>query len=169
MRTQIIGKIISTQIGIFGPNEVKYGYITIQSEDSASINVKIDAYTMYETLKIGDQVVIGTESLGDTDILVARKIILAEGEISHQADTAEERHASFAQERPPGPAGQYRPDPQAAAGGSTAGDSRDNGRTPQVQGRGRMCKGHSLSRDKGKYKGRDAPYRPGVQVHAIFL
>lgn len=89
MRTQIIGKIISTQIGIFGPNEVKYGYIAIQSDEDTSINVKIDAFTMYETLNIGDQVIIGAESLGDTNILVARKIILAEGEFIHQVDTAE--------------------------------------------------------------------------------
>jgi hypothetical protein len=89
MRGQVSGKIISNQLGIFGPNETKYGYISVQTKEKTTINIKIDAYTQYETLKIGDAVIIETEPLGNTDILVARKIILDKRKISYQANTAE--------------------------------------------------------------------------------
>ncbi|MFW9963744.1 MAG: hypothetical protein ACFFCX_09285 [Candidatus Sifarchaeia archaeon] len=76
MREIIHGKIISTNLGEFSKKKVVYGYLGIELPDKEHIKVKVDAYTQYETLNLGDKVVVEIESLGDTDILVARKIQL---------------------------------------------------------------------------------------------
>ena len=72
----IEGKIISSQIGTFGKTEFPYGYITIEISQGKNVAVKIDSYTWYETLEIGNNVVVEVSNLGTTDILVARKISL---------------------------------------------------------------------------------------------
>jgi hypothetical protein len=74
---QIIeGKIISSQLGEFGKKEILYGYIGVEINPTHHVAIKIDSYTSYETLEIGDHVVIEASRLGTTDILVARKISL---------------------------------------------------------------------------------------------
>jgi hypothetical protein len=85
---EITGKIISTQLGVFGRDELRYGYISVQTKDNKVIKIKIDSYTTYETLNLGDRVVVETEFLGDTNILVARKVHHAESDLSHQTNTA---------------------------------------------------------------------------------
>jgi hypothetical protein len=75
----IEGKIISNQIGTFGRTEFPYGYLTIEISPRENIVVKIDSYTKYETLEIGNQVVVEVAHLGTTDILVARKVNLKTG------------------------------------------------------------------------------------------
>ena len=71
------GKIISSQIGFFGKKELVYGYITIESQDGKHVTMKVDAYTEYETIKVGDLVRVDVHSLTNTDILVAREIVAA--------------------------------------------------------------------------------------------
>ncbi len=70
----IEGKIVSSQLGEFGKNEIVYGYITIEVSPNQNVLVKIDSYTWYETLDIGNDVIIKAKTLGTTDILVARKV-----------------------------------------------------------------------------------------------
>jgi len=72
----IEGKIISSQIGAFGKTEFPYGYITIEISQGKNVAVKIDSFTWYETLEIGNHVIVEVLNLGTTDILVARKISL---------------------------------------------------------------------------------------------
>ena len=84
----IEGKIISSQIGAFGKTEFPYGYITIEISQGKNIAVKIDSFTWYETLEIGNHVVIEVSNLGTTDILVARKISLKA--VSNQSSPNEE-------------------------------------------------------------------------------
>jgi hypothetical protein len=76
MNKIIEGKIISVNLGEFSKRRIKYGYISIELPDKTHIKVKIDSYTWYETLTTGDEVVVEIDTLGNTDILVARKIQL---------------------------------------------------------------------------------------------
>ena len=74
MEKTIEGKIISKQLGKFGHNQTVYGYIGIELPSGQQIKVKVDSYTRYETLEIGSHVFIETDTLGTTDIIVARRI-----------------------------------------------------------------------------------------------
>ena len=76
MSNIIHGKIVSSNLAEFSKRRIKYGYIGIETQDKTHIKVKVDSYTSYETLTIGDEVVADVETLADTDILVARKIQL---------------------------------------------------------------------------------------------
>lgn len=89
MKTQLTGKIISTNLGEFAKKRIIYGYIGIELPDKTHIKIKVDAYTWYETLTIGDEVVLETETLANTDIIVARKVLLrTSDEISVEEATA---------------------------------------------------------------------------------
>ena len=70
------GKIISTQLGEFSEKQIIYGYIGIELSDKTHVKVKIDSFTWYESLAVGDEVVLETHTLANTDILVARTIRL---------------------------------------------------------------------------------------------
>ena len=74
MEKTIEGKIISTQLGEFGDNQLVYGYIGIEKPSGEHVMVKIDSYTWYETLEIGSYVFVETARLGTTDIIVARRV-----------------------------------------------------------------------------------------------
>ena len=69
------GKIQATQLGTFGPKEIQYGYITLLTRSKKHVKIKVDSFTWYETLEIGQMVDVETEKLGKTDIWVARKIM----------------------------------------------------------------------------------------------
>lgn len=71
---QLHGTLVSSALGTFGKSEILYGYIGLEKEDGSHIRIKVDSYTWYETLDVGSKVVIEVETLGATDILVARKI-----------------------------------------------------------------------------------------------
>ncbi|MFW9802890.1 MAG: hypothetical protein ACFFFC_09575 [Candidatus Thorarchaeota archaeon] len=71
----ISGKILTSQIGYFGKGEIAYGFITVETREGIHLTLKIDAYTKYDTIKVGDQVRITVHRLADTDILVAREIV----------------------------------------------------------------------------------------------
>ena len=74
--TVINGKIISSDLGLFSKREIVYGYIGIELPDKSHIKIKIDSYTWYETLSIGEDVVVEIEKLSNTEILVARTVRL---------------------------------------------------------------------------------------------
>lgn len=75
----IEGKIVSSQLGEFGKNEIVYGYIGIEVGHNENVLVKIDSYTWYETLDVGKHVIIHAAKLGTTNILVARKVSVKQG------------------------------------------------------------------------------------------
>ena len=74
MNNTIEGKIISKQMGVFGNKQIVYGYLGIETPSGQQRIVKVDAFTWYETLEIGSQVIIEITNLGDTDIIIAEKI-----------------------------------------------------------------------------------------------
>ena len=74
MEKTIEGKIISKELGEFGHNRIVYGYVGIEKPNGEQVRVKVDSFTWYETLEIGADVFVETESLGTTDIIVARRI-----------------------------------------------------------------------------------------------
>ncbi len=76
MKAQIHGRIASTNLGEFGKRSIIYGYIGIELPDKTHLKVKIDSYTWYETLTLGDEVMVETETLAGTDIIAARRIQL---------------------------------------------------------------------------------------------
>ena len=76
MNSPFEGKIISANLGEFSKRQIVYGYIGIELPDKSHIKIKIDSYTWYESLVIGEEVIVEAETLANTDILVARKIRL---------------------------------------------------------------------------------------------
>lgn len=74
MTREIKGKIIASTIADFGETDIKYGYIGVEPQKGEHIRVKVDSYTSYETLDLGENVILEVENLGDTDIIIARKI-----------------------------------------------------------------------------------------------
>ena len=76
MAEMIQGKIISSHLGEFSKRQIVYGFIGIELSDKTHIRIKIDSYTWYESLTVGDEVVIETHKLANTDILVAKTIRL---------------------------------------------------------------------------------------------
>ena len=89
MNNILNGKIVSSNLGEFSKKRIKYGYIGIELQDKTHIKVKVDSYTSYETLTIGDEVVVEVDTLAETNILVARKIQLKSSlEMSSEETTA---------------------------------------------------------------------------------
>jgi hypothetical protein len=72
----IEGKIVSTQLATFGNTDIIYGSITIEVTRDEHVDVKIDSYTYYETLEVGNHVGVDVARLGSTDILVAKRVLL---------------------------------------------------------------------------------------------
>ncbi|MFW9931062.1 MAG: hypothetical protein ACFFDR_00185 [Candidatus Thorarchaeota archaeon] len=75
----IRGRIISTQLGTFGLKERLYGYVTIRKENGDQVKVKIDTHTECESLAVGDTVEVHAEELGNTGIVVAKRVELIPG------------------------------------------------------------------------------------------
>ena len=74
MDKTIEGKIISKDLGVFGKNQIAYGYIGILTPNGEKVKIKIDSYTWYETLEFGSDVFVEVHQLGTTDILVAKRV-----------------------------------------------------------------------------------------------
>ena len=71
------GEIVAHQIGFLGKYQLPYGFITVENQEGKHVKLKIDAYTEYETIKIGDYVCVHVHNLANTDVLVARDIVAA--------------------------------------------------------------------------------------------
>ncbi|MFW9927040.1 MAG: hypothetical protein ACFFDM_09750 [Candidatus Thorarchaeota archaeon] len=94
MIKMIEGKIISTQLGQFSKRQIVYGYIGIELPDKSHVKIKIDSYTWFETLIIGDEVVVETKKLANTNILVAKTIRL-KSSIDMESEEPREVEASI--------------------------------------------------------------------------
>lgn len=71
------GRIVSTQLGRFGSEEIVYGYVGIETTNGQQERFKVDNYTEYHEgidFEIGAEIEVEVEHLGSTDILVARHI-----------------------------------------------------------------------------------------------
>jgi hypothetical protein len=73
MTKNIEGEIISAQTAKL-PTGPSYGYITIETPGKKYLKLKVDAQTKYDTLEKGHQVNVEYTTLGNTEILSARKI-----------------------------------------------------------------------------------------------
>ncbi|MGY5854777.1 MAG: hypothetical protein RTU92_14505 [Candidatus Thorarchaeota archaeon] len=73
MTKTLEGQIVSSQVGNYGNTDVKYGFITIQTNDS-HVRLKVDSSTSYDTLEMGHDVIVSAEQLGSTKLLVAREV-----------------------------------------------------------------------------------------------
>jgi uncharacterized OB-fold protein len=71
---EVIGSIVSNQLADFPGSDVKYGYITIETDDKRHIRFKVDKYTKYDSLDVGKRVKVQFEDLGNTEVTVSRKI-----------------------------------------------------------------------------------------------
>lgn len=76
MRTAYHGRIVSSQLGEFSKRQIVYGFIGLELTDRTHIKIKIDSYTWYESLIVGNDVIVEVEKLANTDILVARTVRL---------------------------------------------------------------------------------------------
>ncbi|TFG07545.1 hypothetical protein EU538_08645 [Candidatus Thorarchaeota archaeon] len=74
MNKTLSGRIASHTLGRFGGKDIRYGFIGLELPSGEHVRAKVDKYTESETFQIGEQVEVDVETLGDTDIWVARKI-----------------------------------------------------------------------------------------------
>ncbi|TXT56791.1 MAG: hypothetical protein BAJATHORv1_20386 [Candidatus Thorarchaeota archaeon] len=69
------GSITATKLSDLAEDDVQFGFITIKSDtDEKALEVKVDNYTEYDSLEPGEYVEVEYETLGNTDVIVARKI-----------------------------------------------------------------------------------------------
>ena len=71
----IEGRITATSLAEFGAMGIRYGTISVETDDGSSLRVKVDAYTLHQEFGTGDNVRIDLEELGRTGIWVARRIV----------------------------------------------------------------------------------------------
>lgn len=74
MKRTMTGVVMSTQLAHFGSGEITYGFVTVEADDRRLVQVKIDAYTDCESFDVGDRVDLEVAPLGQTEILVVRRI-----------------------------------------------------------------------------------------------
>ena len=74
MAKNLEGEIVASQIGNFSNTGMKYGFITIKTPKDDHVKVKIDSYTSYDTLEMGNDVIVSVEKLGSSKLIVAREI-----------------------------------------------------------------------------------------------
>jgi len=75
----IQGKIIASQLGTFGPTGKLFGYTTIRKDDGSHVKLKVDTLTECESIAVGDTVEVHVDELGETGILIARRVALIPG------------------------------------------------------------------------------------------
>ena len=75
----ITGTIVARELGTFGANEILYGFLTLRDDSGDQKRVKVDSYTEWDTLSVGDSVEIHAVELGTRHIIVARRIVLNPG------------------------------------------------------------------------------------------
>lgn len=76
MERAITGSIVSAQLGNIGNKQ--YGFIDVKTKGKDEFKIKVVAFTKYETLDIGKRVHIVVDTLGDTEIMIAKTIAVAE-------------------------------------------------------------------------------------------
>ncbi len=86
---KIEGRIVSTQLGRFGSEDIVYGYVGIETSNGRQERIKVDNYTQYHEgidLEIGVWVEVEVEHLGSTDILVTRHVRPTTSREARQSD-----------------------------------------------------------------------------------
>lgn len=86
----IRGKIISSQLATFSTKPSVYGYLIMREEDGGYDEVKVDLHTECESVLVGDMVEVHAEELGETGIIVARRISLIPGPFYSSTDESTE-------------------------------------------------------------------------------
>jgi len=76
LETILTGSITASDLGNIGKKY--YGFISVETEENNRVKVKVAAYTKYDTLDIGRRVHIVAEPLGNTGIITAKSILLAD-------------------------------------------------------------------------------------------
>ena len=69
------GEIVAAQMASIPNSNRRYGYITIETPGKEYLKLKIDVKTKYDTIERGEHVSVEYDTLGDTDILSARRIL----------------------------------------------------------------------------------------------
>ncbi len=82
----IHGRIVASQLGTFGPTGKLFGYTTIRTDDGAHVRLKVDSYTECESIAVGDTVEVHVDELGETGILIARRVALVPGPFYSSSD-----------------------------------------------------------------------------------
>jgi len=54
---------------------VKYGYIVVLTPTHELVRFRVDSSTSFESLERGEKITVEYETLGGTDILVAKEIV----------------------------------------------------------------------------------------------
>ncbi len=68
------GTIVATQLANYANSDIKYGYITLETDEKEHVRIKIDSYTKYDTLERGESIVAKTKSISSDGVIVAREI-----------------------------------------------------------------------------------------------
>ncbi len=91
MNTILSGVVVSSQLGRFGNPPALYGFIAVETENRTVVKVKIDAYTDRDDFDIGDTVQLEVAPLGETKILVVKRIhkIASDMEPVHESSAVE--------------------------------------------------------------------------------
>lgn len=69
------GEIVASRISKQRTTGVREGYIVILTPTHEHVRFRVDSSTSFESLERGEKVTVEYETLGDTDILVAKKIV----------------------------------------------------------------------------------------------
>jgi len=70
------GSIKATQLGSIGSKH--YGFIAVETEENEHLNVKVAAFTKYDTLDVGRRVHVVAENIGNMNVMTAKSISCAD-------------------------------------------------------------------------------------------
>ncbi len=72
MEKIVTGFITAANIAVMG--KTHYGYLGIETDEHEKLKVKVSAFTQYDTLEVGERVIVELQTVGDDSILTAKKI-----------------------------------------------------------------------------------------------
>jgi hypothetical protein len=92
MSEMLSGVVVSDQLARFGGPHSLYGFLGIEKDDGTVVKLKIDAYTDYDDFKVGDSVEVEVAPLGDTKILVIKKLHKVSNPLPSMETNGSEEH-----------------------------------------------------------------------------
>jgi len=72
MEKIVTGFITAANIAVMG--KTHYGYLGIETDEHEKLKVKVSAFAQYDTLEVGERVIVELQTVGDDSILTAKKI-----------------------------------------------------------------------------------------------
>ena len=81
MQKQISGIIVASVVEPIGDTDMKEGFITVQISGDEYVQLDVGSYTQYDILDEGAKVCIEIETLGDTSILYAKRVVLVNNSV----------------------------------------------------------------------------------------